>query len=42
MKGVFLTSTMGISYKIELNKVMMSKEAKRNYVEEMKKNFTDK
>ena len=28
--------TMGISYKIELNKVMMSKEAKKNYVEEMK------
>ena len=32
---------MGISYKVELNKVMMSKDAKKNYVEEMK-NFTDK
>ena len=28
---------MGISYKVELNKVMMSKDAKKNYVEEMKK-----
>ena len=31
---------MGISYKVGENKVMMSKEAKKNYVEEMKK-FTD-
>ena len=37
IKNVFLTSTMGISYKNRANKVMMSKDAKKNYVEEMKK-----
>ena len=32
---------MGISTKWELNNFMMSKDAKKNYVEEMKRNFTD-
>ena len=32
---------MGISYKVGQNKFMMSKDAKKIYVEEMKKNFTE-
>ena len=40
IKNIFITSTMGISYKkLELNKIMMSKDSKKNYVEEMKKIF---
>ena len=38
IKNIFLTSTMGISYK--LGSVMMSKENKKTYIEEMKKNFS--
>ena len=41
IKNIFLTSTMGISYKIREQKlVMMSKENKKTYIEEMKKNFS--
>ena len=41
IKKIFLTSTMGYHTKLELNNIMMSKEAKKNYVREMKKNFTE-
>ena len=40
IKNIFITSTMGISTKLEQSKIMMSKEAKKNYVEEMKKSFS--
>ena len=39
IKNVFATSTMGVSYKVKLkiDIVMMNKEQKKNYIEEMTK-----
>ena len=40
-KKYFLTSTMGISYKtLGKNLIMMNREAKKSYIEEMKKSFS--
>ena len=41
IKSAFITSTMGVSYKLKLEKylIMMNKEQKQNYINEMTKQF---
>ena len=41
IKNIYISSTMGIFTRLEQSNFMMNKTAKKNYVEEMKKNFAD-